>query len=193
MVDARNAILAADQARFGGANQAEIWARVRAPRPGRLRVADQRQRPHRGVESDTNPLPDFEAPGRPTATVKFIAASTETGNPAVKARIFVGHYEARVSPIADTDPATNAPSRPSANNLDDTASFAPGTYEFIATAPGYGEVRFRKTFKAGQNPTIALHFAPNWRVDDAGRDGVRRRHRRELAATGPTGAVRRRC
>ena len=65
----------------------------------------------------------------------------------VKARIYVGHYEARVSPIADTDPATNAPSTASANNLDETATFAPGTYEFIATAPGYGAVRFRKTLR----------------------------------------------
>ena len=92
----------------------------------------------------------------------FAATSTETGSPAVKARIYVGHYEARVSPVADTDPATNAPARASANNLDEQATFAPGTYEFIATAPGYGAVRFRKAFKANDNPTITLRFAPNF-------------------------------
>jgi extracellular elastinolytic metalloproteinase len=75
--------------------------------------------------------------------VTFQATSSETGNPAVKARIYVGHYEARVSPIADTDPATNAPSTARANNLDEKATFAPGTYEFIATAPGYGAVRYQ--------------------------------------------------
>jgi extracellular elastinolytic metalloproteinase len=89
------------------------------------------------------------------------AGSTETGNPAVKARIYVGHYEARVSPIADTDPATNAPSNASANNLDANVTFAPGTYEFIATAPGYGAVRFRKTFRGDTSPVITLRFAPN--------------------------------
>ena len=162
MVDARNAILAADQARFGGADQAEIWAAF--ARRGLGRFASQTNGSGRtaGVESDTNPLPDFEAPGQANANVTFAATSTETGNPAVKARIYVGHYEARVSPIADTDPATNAPSTASANNLDEKATFAPGTYEFIATAPGYGAVRFRKTFKANNNPTITLRFAPNF-------------------------------
>jgi extracellular elastinolytic metalloproteinase len=162
MIDARNAILAADQARFGGANQAEITAAF--ARRGMGRGASQTNGSGRtaGVESDTNPLPDFEAAGQPNANVTFTATSSETGNPAVKARIYVGHYEARVSPIADTDPATNAPSTASANNLDEKATFTPGTYEFIATAPGYGAVRFRKTFKANNNPTIALRFAPNF-------------------------------
>jgi hypothetical protein len=94
--------------------------------------------------------------------VTFAAQSTESGNPAVKARIYVGHYEARVSPIADTDPATNAPSTATANNLDEKAVFAPGTDEFIATAPGYGAVRFRKTFKANSSHAITLKFAPNF-------------------------------
>jgi extracellular elastinolytic metalloproteinase len=162
MIDARNAILAADQARFGGANQAEIWAAF--ARRGAGAGASQTNGSGRtaGVESDTNPLPDFEAPGQGNANVTFTATSTETGSPAVKARVYVGHYEARVSPIADTDPATNAPSGSSANNLDEQATFAPGTYEFIATAPGYGAVRFRKTFKANVNPAIALRFAPNF-------------------------------
>ena len=162
MVDARNAILAADQARFGGADEPEIWAAF--ARRGLGRFASQTNGSGRtaGVESDTNPLPDFEAPGQANANVTFAATSTETGNPAVKARIYVGHYEARVSPIADTDPATNAPGTASANNLDEKATFAPGTYEFIATAPGYGAVRFRKTFKANNNPTITLRFAPNF-------------------------------
>jgi hypothetical protein len=66
-----------------------------------------------------------------------------------------------VSPIADTDPATNAPATASTNNLDENAVFAPGTYEFIATAPGYGALRFRKTFKANTSPKITLRFAPN--------------------------------
>jgi extracellular elastinolytic metalloproteinase len=162
MVDARNAILAADQARFGGANQTEIWAAF--ARRGLGRSASQTNGSGRtaGVESDTNPLPDFEAPSQANANVTFTATSTETGIPAVKARIYVGHYEARVSPIADTDPATSAPATASANNLDEQATFAPGTYEFIATAPGYGAVRFRRTFRANNNPTIALRFAPNF-------------------------------
>jgi hypothetical protein len=164
MVDARNAMLAADQARFGGANQAELWSAF--ARRGLGRFASQTNgsgRNNVGVESDIDPVPDFEASGQPNANVTFAAQSTVSGTPAVKARIFVGHYEARVSPIADTDPATNAPGPPATltNNLDEQAVFAPGTYEFIATAPGYGALRFRKTFKANTSPTITLRFAPN--------------------------------
>jgi hypothetical protein len=79
----------------------------------------------------------------------------------VNARIYVGQYEARVSPVADTDPSTSAPSGAATDNLDDTASFAPGTYEFVATAPGYGAVRFRETFRPGVAKTVSLRFAPN--------------------------------
>jgi hypothetical protein len=168
MIDARNAILAADQARFGGANQAEIWAAFARRGMGRFASQTNGSGRVRGVESDTDPLPDFEAPGQANANVTFAAQSTESGNPAVNARIYVGHYEARVSPIADTDASTNAPATASANNLDENAVFAPGTYEFIATAPGYGAVRFRKTFKANSNHTITLRFAPNFASSSQG-------------------------
>ena len=83
-------------------------------------------------------------------------------NVPVNARIFVGHYEARSSPIADTDPATTGP------NLDNVARFAPGTYEFVATAPGYGHVRFREQIREGRNVTITLRFADNWASANAG-------------------------
>jgi extracellular elastinolytic metalloproteinase len=169
MVDARNSILAADQMRFGDANQNEIWGAFARRGLGDFASSTNGSGRTGGVESDTNPIPDFRVPGAANnATVKFAAVSRQAPEPAVNARIFVGHYEARVSPIADTDPATNAPAGSSANNLDDTGFFAPGTYEFVATAPGYGEVRFRRTFRAGQNQTITLHLAPNWASKNMG-------------------------
>jgi hypothetical protein len=113
------------------------------------------------VESDTNPLPDFAAPGANNATVTFTSRDQGNASKVVNARVHVGQYEARVSPIADTDASTNAPSGSSSNNLDATAQFVPGRYEFIATAPGYGAVRFRETFTAGESRTISLRFAPN--------------------------------
>jgi hypothetical protein len=78
--------------------------------------------------------------------------------------VYVGHYEARVSPIADTNPATGPPgTQPAdATNLDNVASFTARTYEFTANAPGYGHVRFRAAFRAGQSRTIRLFFATNW-------------------------------
>jgi extracellular elastinolytic metalloproteinase len=162
MVDARNSMLAADQMRFGGANQSELWLAFARRGLGRFASSTTGTGRSQGVESDTDPLPDFEAPDQRNAAITFAAVSRQAPQPTVPARIYVGHYEARVSPVADTDPATNAPSPASTNNLDATATFAPGTYEFIATAPGYGAVRFRRTFRAGVNRAITLHMAPNW-------------------------------
>jgi extracellular elastinolytic metalloproteinase len=93
--------------------------------------------------------------------VTFRAVEQGSGQTAVPARIYVGHYEARVSPIADTDPATNAPAGSSTNNLDESATFAPGTYEFVASAPGYGHVRFRRTFEGGTAPRVTIRLEPN--------------------------------
>lgn len=155
MIDARNAILSADMMRFGGANQNELW-RVFARRGlGRDAATTNGTGRASGVESDTDPLPDFASPNEPGAAVTFEAIGP--GRAAVPARVYVGHYEARVSPIADTDPATQASS-----NLDTTATFVPGTYEFVARAPGYGHVRFRRTLVAGPPQTVTIRMAPNW-------------------------------
>jgi hypothetical protein len=162
MVDARNSMLAADQMRFGGANQSQLWLAFARRGLGRFASSTTGTGRVRGVESDTDPLPDFEAPGQGNATITFDAVSRQTPEPAVPARIYVGHYEARISPVADTDPATNAPATASTDNLDATATFAPGTYEFVATSPGYGAVRFRRTFRPGVNQALTLHMAPNW-------------------------------
>jgi extracellular elastinolytic metalloproteinase len=161
MIDARNAILAADTMRFGGADQPELW--LAFARRGLGRGASGTNGPGRtnGVESDTDPLPDFASPTAGNARVTFTAAG-QAGAAPVRARVYVGHYEARVSPVADTDDATSAPRSATTNNLDASADFAPGTYEFVATAPGYGAIRFRRTFRAGQRQVLTLRFAPNW-------------------------------
>ncbi|MGH2995786.1 MAG: M36 family metallopeptidase, partial [Gaiellaceae bacterium] len=107
------------------------------------------------ANTDTDPTPDFEPVGTTPAEVTFVAM-TRTGGTLLPARVFVGHYEGRVSPIADTDPAT------SGGNLDEAARFAPGTYEFVATSPGFGHVRFRQTFRSGQVRTVTIRFPANW-------------------------------
>ena len=64
----------------------------------------------------------------------FRAVAPDEANAVISnARVFVGHYEARISPVADTNPATNATGT-GANNLDDVAAFVPGTYEFVVQA-----------------------------------------------------------
>ena len=156
MLQARDAILAADLLRFGGANQKELWLEFARHGFGRNATST-----NTTANTDTDPTPDFEPIGTTPATVTFTARKLNSNTPVV-ARIFVGHYEARSSPIADTDPATTGP------NLDNVARFAPGTYEFVATAPGYGHVRFREQIREGKNVAITLRFADNWASANAG-------------------------
>jgi extracellular elastinolytic metalloproteinase len=155
MIEARNAVLAADLMRFGGANQKELWLGFARSGYGKNATSS-----NTTADTDTDPTPDFEPIGTTPRTVTF-QARNDDGDP-VNARIYVGHYEARVSPIADTNPAT------SGSNLDNVAAFAPGTYEFVANAPGYGHVRFRETFRSGGSETIRIEFATNWASASSG-------------------------
>ncbi len=78
----------------------------------------------------------------------------------------MGHYEARVSPIADTDPATGPADSGSqtagASNLDNKAGFVAGTYEFLVRADGYGHVRFRETFSGTGTKTLTIKMPTNY-------------------------------
>jgi hypothetical protein len=74
--------------------------------------------------------------------------------------VYVGQYEKQVSPIADTDPATVNSGIDV--NRDTTASFAPGTYDFLAVAKGYGFFRFSAKFNAGQTKTQTVVMPTNW-------------------------------
>lgn len=161
MVDARDAMLAADVMRFGAANQSELWLAFARRGLGQDASSSNTVGRTAGVESDTDPLPDFNSPRHAGVTVTFRARERGNGGTDVPARIYVGHYEGRVSPVADTDPGTNAPAGSRTNSLDQFATFAPGTYEFVATAPGYGHVRFRRTLQGGAAPTITIDLEPN--------------------------------
>lgn len=146
MVDARDAMLAADLMRYGGADETELW----------------RAFAHRGLgvsaSSDTGeddqPTPGFDSPLQANATVSFVTVAkdgADAGAP-VKAKVFVGDYEARVTPVADTAPASD---------LGNTARFVPGAYDFVVQAPGYGLVRFSHTFAAGAT-TLTIALPTNW-------------------------------
>jgi extracellular elastinolytic metalloproteinase len=159
LLSARDAILAADVVRFGGANQDLLWL-------GFARRGFGQNATTTGP-GDTDPVPDFESPLHDEATVVFNAVSEDTGAP-VNANVYVGHYEARATPIADTNPATAGP------NLDNVARFVPDdgaggqnsrhrAYDFVANAAGYGHVRFRLTeLKPGETRTVTMRFGTNY-------------------------------
>jgi len=153
MVQARDAIISADVMRFGGANQKELWLGYARSGFGKNATST-----NTTADTDTDPAPSFELPAPfagQNANITFRARAKD-GGLLENARFFVGHYEGRVSPIADSNPAT------SGENLDATAKFAPGTYELVATAPGYGHLRGRRTFFRGENSVIEFRFATNY-------------------------------
>jgi hypothetical protein len=156
MIEARNAYLAADMARFGGANQRELWKGFAWRGFGQSAT-------NTGVE-DYQPKPAFDSPLEDEAAVTFRAFAKDEGNAPVPASFYVGHYEGRASPIADTSPATvPAPgSLPDFSNVDAEAAFTSRTYELVAQAPGYGNVRFRATFRPGEHRTITVRMSTNW-------------------------------
>ena len=158
-LDARDAYLAADMLRFGGANQDLLWL-------GFARRGFGENAQTTGP-NDNDPVANFESPRQGEETITFRAFAMNEGNaPITNARIFVGQYERGVTPIADTDPATPGP------NLDNVARFVPehtsGTdtnteaYEFVVQAPGYGHVRFRvEDVDAGDSRTINIYMPTN--------------------------------
>ncbi|NMO14363.1 peptidase M36 [Pyxidicoccus fallax] len=146
MVDARDAYLAADRMRFGGAHQALLW----------------REFARRGLGSnassvtaeDTQPVPGFDTPvDTAQATVTFDAVASDEGFVPVKAKVYVGQYEARSRPAADTDPDTT---------LSPTLRLVPGTYDFVVKAEGHGLQRFRWTFGPGEVKTLTARLPTNW-------------------------------
>jgi hypothetical protein len=150
MLQARDAILQADLMRFGGANQRELWLGFARSGYGEGAVSS-----NTTADTDTDPTPSFKSPLHNNAEIRFRARAKDGGALLQNARIYIGHYEARVSPIADTNPATTGA------NLDDVAEIVPGTYELVANAPGYGHLRARKTFGGGENSVIEFRFPTN--------------------------------
>jgi extracellular elastinolytic metalloproteinase len=170
MQDARDAMLAADVARFGGANEDLLWEGFAMRGLGQLAQTN----PNAGTSgsagaADTDPTPDFSSPRANDATLNFFADTKGTSTLPVNAKIYVGDYQARAVQVADTDPATNPDGTPRTVNLDNTAQFAPNlatarwsSYNFTAVAPGYGMVRFNvRSLQPGETRNLTIHFAPN--------------------------------
>ncbi|HEY0736891.1 MAG TPA: M36 family metallopeptidase [Herpetosiphonaceae bacterium] len=132
MVDARDAMLAADRLRFGGANQDLLWNVFASRGLGKNAFSD--------TNGDADPIPSFESDYAANATVRFLPQDGN-GNLIPNAKLYIGHFEARAMPVADTDPATT---------LTNEVRIVPGTYDLIVQAPGYGMKRASLELKANQ-------------------------------------------
>ena len=141
MLDARDAMLAADQMRFGGANQKVLWQAF--------------ARNGMGVDASTptaddhEPTPGWQAPGTPSATVTF---APNQGTATVPGKVYLGRWEARATPSADTLPDTP---------LGSTVKVAPGTYDVLFVGAGSGHTRSKLTVSAGQTVTKKLTVKKN--------------------------------
>ncbi|GAA0926725.1 M36 family metallopeptidase [Nonomuraea longicatena] len=140
MVDMRDAMLAADRIRFGGANQDIMWTAFAEHGLGEGASS-------RG-QSDPDPVPSFATSHAKTAklTLKPYGAAKDAA-----VRLYVGDYESRVVPMADTDPATAT---------GDSFEIVPGKYDFLAVAPGFGHKRFSLSVRPGET-TLPLSLSRN--------------------------------
>lgn len=141
MLDARDAMIAADQMRFAGANRDLLWRAF-----ARRGMGD-----GASVTSgdDHEPVPSFAAPGAGNSTVTFAT----TG----ESRLYVGDFEARVSPVADTVGSTP---------LGASAEFTAGDYDLLAVSPDHGFTRFTLSVPAGGGD-IAVRVADDLNVASA--------------------------
>ncbi|CAB4740364.1 unannotated protein [freshwater metagenome] len=145
MLDARDAMLAADRMRFGGENQQVMWrAFARRGMGANATIA-------KADESDVTG--GFATPKEPNATVRFTGGNGPT-------QVFVGMFEARTSPAADTDPRTK--------RISSTARFAPGTYDVIYVSRKGGFHRTTLQLRAGETRTVRMPEHRNLAAGAAG-------------------------
>ena len=150
MVDSRDALLAADMIRFGGANQDLLWNAFAKRGLGEGASSN--------GPGDPNPTPSFASPHADEATVTF-APVNEAGAVVSGARLFVGDYQARARAVADTDPATT---------LGNTVQLVPGTYNLLATASGRGHVRVGPVDVTAGATTLTVAMPTNLASSAAG-------------------------
>jgi extracellular elastinolytic metalloproteinase len=138
----RDNMLAADQVRFGGANQDLIWGAFAESGMGRDAATN--------GASDNDPTPSFASPLANNATVVLSTVGQSAGK---TVRLYVGDYEARAVPIADNDPATAIP---------DTFQIVPNQdMEFTVVGAGVGTTKFHRAFPAGQTKQMRLDLPSN--------------------------------
>ena len=134
MLDARDAMLAADQARFGGADLATMWAAFARRGMGR----DGAVTPD--ADSD-EPTPSFASP---------LGANSSVGLPRSGPRPDLCR---RLRGARGPRSRTPTPATP----LTDAAPFTPGTYKMLAVSPDRGFTRFTMVVPAGGGAVEVQH------------------------------------
>ncbi len=139
-VSARDAMLAADLVRTGGANTDLMWDAFARRGLGLGAAATS--------GSDTAPKPSFTTTTTNNATVRFVPAGQASS--ATSFQVYVGDYQARSRAAVTYNPAVAG---------SDTISIAAGTYNLFVKAPGFGLTRMTATFTAGQHADYVVEAA----------------------------------
>src|SRR5437764_125393 len=141
MTDMRDNMLAADLVRFGGANQDLIWNAFAESGMGQDAMSG---------PGEVDPAPSFASPFAANATVTLRPLGDSTG---AVVRLYVGDYEARAVPVADTDPETPIP---------DTFQIVPNTvFSFVVAGAGFGLHKFSTLFLPGRAQDLRLNLPHN--------------------------------
>ncbi|MFD0883385.1 M36 family metallopeptidase, partial [Streptosporangium algeriense] len=140
-VDHRDALLAADAIRFGGRDRDIMWRAFAEHGLGKGAASN--------GPNDPDPTPSFVNPEGRNGKVRLSPPADARD---AKLRLYVGDYEGRAVPVADTDPATP---------LGDTAELTPGTYGSLVVGEGYGHTRLRLTVRPGRTLSAPLALSRN--------------------------------
>jgi Zn-dependent metalloprotease len=143
-LDARDGILAADLDRYHGENADTIWTAF-AHRGAGASATSQG-----GDDTDPHPAFDHPAAGR-DGTLVGTVVDAASGAPVANARVIVGDFEARVTPLARTSSTGGF-----------SAKLVSGSYDVTIQAPGYGAQTFKAiAVRADATKRMTLQVAPN--------------------------------
>ncbi|GAA3136953.1 M36 family metallopeptidase [Streptosporangium carneum] len=140
-VDHRDALLAADAIRFGGRDKDVMWRAFAEHGLGEGAASN--------GAGDPDPTPSFVNPAGRNGKVQLKPLFDTKG---AALRLYVGDYEGRAVPVADTDPATP---------LGDTAELTPGGYTFLVVGNGFGHTRLKLTVPPGGKLPLPLALPKN--------------------------------
>jgi len=143
-LDARDGILAADVDRNHGDNTDLIWTVFAKRGAGASAISKT------GDDIDPTPAFDNASAGRNgLLSLKIVNAST--GAPVAGAKVIIGRFEARVTPVARTSSTGGA-----------AAKMVAGSYPVTIQAPGFGLQTFESVpVTAGATTSRTLRVAPN--------------------------------
>jgi len=150
-LDARDAILTADLDRYHGDNTDVIWSVFAKRGAGVTAVSD--------TGDDTDPQPAFDHPAAArNGTVALTLVNAGTGQGIPNAKVILGRFEARVSPLGRTGSTGGF-----------SVKAVAGTYPLTIQAPGFGTQTIEGfTVAAGRNAARTVSLAPNLASTAAG-------------------------